>query len=876
LDARSAKGSQDMPNSEFYDGIQTVEQQARRNHRLLMIVIAVLGIAVAISGFYVFRQIEDQMEQNAAAASDNRTWVIAQLEVDLSNFSLVLSESLLSGDPVARVDRVREQFDILYSRVALLRNADILQNTEMQMLREWLYLSGNEGLMDRLVPVIDGPDDALVAAMPMMIDEFAAIRPNLRFAIVDAVFTVMKRGDKLRKTMRDTLRMFAGATLWLLAGMAVLMLGLFLQSRSRTVHARALEFALQNLRTTINSALDAVLILNTEGRIVGANRATVSMFGGKLESLRPMLEDILRESGEDGAPLGPAALNPGMWIRAQGVRLDGTVFPAEASVGTGQTVTGRPITVVFVHDISDQIAHEETLAQARNAAMEADEAKARFLAVMSHEMRTPLTGLLSALDLLTRTTKLDDTQVWLSDIIRTCGTTALEQVNNVLHLSRMNDAEASQYPVTSFSLTRALKDITRLFEPDAARRETSIGLEGAEDGVLGVSLPLQLLHRAVGNLLSNAVKFTERGHIRVSLTHAPAEREGWVALRIAVQDTGIGIAEADLDRIFRNFETLDSSYVRVREGSGLGLGIAKLAVEEMGGHIETQSELGKGSSFTIVLEAPMATIQETAPAAELLAEAPLEHMMVLLAEDNTINRTLMAQQLSGLGAVVTTAVDGQDAVDKAMEQRFDLILMDVSMPRLDGLSATRLIRGDGPCRDVPIIAITAQAAPERREQYLVAGMTDILTKPARIDVLVEIMLRHAPDVSRVRCSPACQDEQAAQLPIADEPHIAALMEDLGRDFVARTVGTFRAETDKAIDQTRKALAEQDLGRVRALAHSSAGAAAVLGLCALNQALLNQENAAIEGDEKSARLLQAKVERLYEQSIHHLDQALAEV
>jgi PAS domain S-box-containing protein len=864
-----------MPNPEFYDGIQTAEQQARRNHRLLIVLIAMLGIAVALSGIYIFRQIEDQMEQNAAAASDNRTWVIAQLEVDLSNFSLALSETLLADDMDERTDKVREQFDILYSRVALLRNGTILEGTGMEVLREWVYLSADDGLMNRLVPIIDGPDDALIAALPMMMDEFIAIRPNLRFAIVDAVFTIMKRGDKLRKTMRDTLRMFAAATLWLLSGMAVLMLGLFLQSRSRTMHARALEFALQNLRTTINSALDAVLILNTEGRIVGANIATVSMFGGKLETVQPRLEDILREAGEDGAPLGATALTPGMWVRAQGVRLDGTVFPAEASVGTGQTVTGRPITVVFVHDITEQIAHEENLAQARNAAMEADEAKARFLAVMSHEMRTPLTGLLSALDLLTRTTKLDDTQVWLSDIIRTCGSTALEQVNNVLHLSRMNDAEAGQYPVTSFSLTQALKDITRPFEPDAARRETSIELVGVNDDVLGVSLPLQLLHRSVGNLLSNAVKFTERGHIKVSLTHAPAERDGWVALRIAVQDTGIGIAEADLDRIFRNFETLDSSYVRVREGSGLGLGIAKLAVEEMGGHIETESELGKGSRFSIVLEAPMAEVQAPLAKPQAFAEVPLEQLNVLLAEDNMINRTLMAQQLSGLGAVVTTAVDGQDAVDKAMEHRFDLILMDVSMPRLDGLSATRIVRSDGPCRDVPIIAITAQAAPERREQYIVAGMTDILTKPARIDVLVQMMLKHVPKVNRVQPGPAANIAENPQTPIVDGPHVAALMEDLGRDFVAKTVGTFRAETDKAIDQTREALAEKNMGRVRELAHSAAGAAAVLGLCALNEVLLHQENAAIEGDGDTVRQLQEKVEKLYSQSLEHLDQALAE-
>lgn len=862
-----------MPSPEFYVGIHTAERQARRNHRLMVVVIAFLALAVGFIGYYIFRQIEYQMEENATAASDNRTWVLAQLEVDLSNFALVLSETVRSNNPEERVTAVREQFDILYSRVNLLRQADVLEGTGMLELKEWIYLSSKDGLMNSLVPIIDGPDDSLIAKLPMMLREFSDIRPNIRFAVVDAVLSIVQRGDKLRKKIRDTLRMFAAATLWLLTGMVVLMVGLFMQSRSRTVHAQALEIALQNLRTTINAALDAVLIMNSEGRIVGANRATVSMFGGKLENLRPLLEDILRESGENGAPIRQSALIPGTWVRVQGVRLDGSVFPAQASVGTGQTVTGRPITVVFIHDITEQIAHEENLAQARNAAMEADEAKARFLAVMSHEMRTPLTGLLSALDLLTRTTKLDDTQVWLSDIIRTCGGTALEQVNNVLHLSRMNDGEVSHYPVTNFSLTRAIKDITRPFQPDAARRETLIEISGVNDDVVGVALPLQLLHRALGNLLSNAVKFTERGHINVALSHAPAAREGWVALRISVQDSGIGIAEADLDRIFRNFETLDSSYVRVREGSGLGLGIAKLAVETMGGHIETESELGKGSRFTIVLEAPMAEVEVVDSHQKALPSSPLNKLSVLLAEDNMINRTLMAQQISGLGAEVTTAVDGQEAVEKAAERRFDLILMDVSMPRLDGLSATRLIRADGPNCDTPVIAITAQAAPERREQYFVAGMSDVLTKPARIDVLVDVMLKHTPNVAKVCCSPDCSAADSEEFPVMDGPHFVTLVEDLGPDFVSRTVDTFRSETERAINWTRDALSDKDLERVRELAHSSAGAAAVLGLSALNKALLNQENAAIREDEKSALLLQAKIETLFEQSMHCLDQAL---
>lgn len=676
-----------MAELDLYGDTDTHEKQARRKHRLLMLVILVMAVVVAPAAIRIFGQIEHQLQKTGVAASDNRTWVIAQLEVDLTKLLLAVAQARGAEEPATMLDELRLQFDVLYSRVLLLKTSAILQGIGLESLDEWHYLSGEGGLLDRLVPLFDGSDEGLVAALPTLAAEFGALQPPIRVAVVEAVNEVMKDDDLLRRELRDLLRWFAGAMLWILSGMAILMAVLFLQSRNRTKQARDLEIALQNLRTTMTAALDAVMIINAQERVVAANRATTSLFGGAVACLRPKLSDILRRP--DSGPVTRAELLPGARVRMQGVRLDGTLFPAEVSIGSGQTAGGRAITVVFLRDISEQIAHEESLAQARNAAMEADEAKARFLAVMSHEMRTPLTGLLSAVDLLERTTKLDQTQAWLTDTIRTCGGIALEQVNNVLHLSRMNDASAGDYPVTAFPIARAVKDIARSFDSDAARNGTVIELAGLEGEDIGVLLPLQVLRRSLGNLLSNAVKFTDEGLIRVELSHAPAERAGWVALRISVQDTGIGIDRKDLDRIFRNFETLDSSYSRVREGSGLGLGIAKLAVEQMGGHIETESEVGRGSRFTIFIEAPLAPLPVAAVEEDAaIPERPLGGVSLLLAEDNPINRTLMARQLESLGAQVTTAVDGQDAVEKARGSLFDVILMDVAMlPIVRAMSA---------------------------------------------------------------------------------------------------------------------------------------------------------------------------------------------
>jgi len=853
-------------------GPKSVEVAARSQHRWLVVTILVLAISASFAAYHVLRQIEHQMERNATAVSDNRTWVFAQLEVDLLKLVSALADARLSGSTESTVERLREQFDILYSRVNLIGRSDGFPGSPLSQSADWKALTAPDGLIARTVPLIDGPDDPLIAAIPGLHEQFAASQPGIRRALVDTVLDVMGRGDQQRKNLRDTLRVVAIATLWLLFGVLTLMVGLYLQGRGRLRHALMLERAVENLRNTINSALDAVLILDADGRIIGSNRATESIFGGAFK-YHHHLQDFLRSAASPARAVALTDFPKGQRSRLQCVRLDGSEFPAEASLASGSTGTGDPITVVFIRDISEQLAYEESLAEARNAALEADEAKARFLAVMSHEMRTPLNGLLSAVDLLGRTTRLDDEQLWLADIIRTCGQTTLEQVNNVLQLTRLGSSEAGDYPVSAFSLTRAVEDLAQQFRADALRNGTSLTVM-APEAAIGVELPLQLLRRALANLLSNAVKFTENGTIILRLAAGAAETPGRLAISIAVEDSGIGIDPADLQRIFKNFETLDASYVRVREGSGLGLGIAKLSVEAMGGRIEADSRLGEGSRFTIHLEAPEAEVNADDEAPPPLPELPLAGLSVLVAEDNTINRTLLARQLHDLGALVTAVVDGQAAVEAALDTCFDLVLMDVSMPRMDGLTATRAIRSDGKCRNVPVIAITAQAAPDRLEHYQAAGMTEVLTKPARVDQLVSAIQRHVPLRAMVPQPEQAGPDEPAGESVLDAGHVQAMIEDFGVDYMAATLETFAAEMEAGQKDARSALADRDLVRVRKLAHSSCGAAAVLGMVALREALKAQQSAADARDCRGTESLQPVIEALSRRSVADLRAAFA--
>jgi signal transduction histidine kinase/DNA-binding NarL/FixJ family response regulator/HPt (histidine-containing phosphotransfer) domain-containing protein len=590
-------------------------------------------------------------------------------------------------------------------------------------------------------------------------------------------------------------------------------------------------------------------------------------------------------------------LLPGLRHRLTALRQDGERFEAEVTLGQGRTEFDELITVVFLRDITEQIAYEQTLAKARNDAMAADEAKARFLAVMSHEMRTPLNGLLSAVDLLSRTTRLDKDQDWLVDIIRTCGTTTLDQVNNVLLLARMSNADGNDHPAGPVRLNRFLAEITKQFAADAKRAGNTLRLVGTDVPSSVVMLPAQLLRRAVGNLLSNAVKFTTNGSITVELTETPASTPDRVAVRITVADTGIGIAAADIDRIFRNFETLDVSYARVREGSGLGLGIVKLSVEEIGGRVETYSELGKGSRFSLVFEAPQTDLlpedDHDQPKLDDLDPASLAGLTVLIADDNALNRTLMARQLATLGARAVLASDGAEAVALAEKTVFDVILMDISMPVVDGMQATQMIRAGGASRDVPVIAITAQASRNRAAEFRDVGMQDVLTKPAAIQEVVAAIrsqVRHAlprPDAAEAATAtpppaPILPPEQEAQDMLAtmqpstqgDDlaqrfPGFAALVADLGPEFMAQMVCRFRTDTETALNAARETLDSKDLAGLKRLVHSAAGAAAAIGLDELGVVLRRCEDSAAAGQAAAAGTQLAEAAAIYARDIEIL-------
>jgi PAS domain S-box-containing protein len=388
-------------------------------------------------------------------------------------------------------------------------------------------------------------------------------------------------------------------------------------------------------------------------------------------------------------------------------------------------------------------AENKRLAEEGRAKAEAaDRAKSAFLAMMSHEIRTPLTAVLGFADLLARSTALGEDERRQVRVIRDTGQVLLTILNDILDFSKLEVGKLD-FECIGFALPALLGDALASTRLLGGEKGLAFTLDLAPDLPAVVHGDPVRLKQVLGNLLSNAVKFTERGTIGLR-ARVIGRRPGASLIRIEVEDTGIGIGEAQRQRLFREFEQADQSITRRFGGTGLGLAIARRLVQLMGGRLDVTSTPGAGSTFWLEVELlyaePPSGTAGNAPSAAPLAPARAARLLVV--DDVATNRQLVAAMLKALGHDAILASDGDEAVALAAGERFDLVLMDVNMPRLDGLSATRAIRaGHGPNAATPVVALTAKAFPEEIAACLDAGMTTHLAKPIDMARLQEVIVR---------------------------------------------------------------------------------------------------------------------------------------
>ncbi|PXW67332.1 PAS/PAC sensor hybrid histidine kinase [Loktanella sp. PT4BL] len=804
---------------------------------------------------YYYGVIRDSAQNVRNADSDNVTWTVVQTEVDLQNLQLALSRGLLSMQKGKSPDisEIRRAFDIYYSRtnaVQFVYGAMAGQATNAP----GLILDRLNRRKIELAEVIDGWDEPsiadvrdLLALVDQSDDDVRSFTTEmLKILVAD---TSDARLDQLGVLSRFTVLL--GVIVVLVFGMLAASLLLLARLQKKEIITSSIA---DNLRRIVETSRDAVIIADSKGLVLQYNRSAHEIFGYTAqEAIGASMEDLFIPEAQKAAHQKGMAryLRTGQKsIVDQGRQImiarnkSGREFPVEVTVSESTGRSGKTIFIGILRDISARIARDIELREALEEAKKEAAVRERFLAVMSHEMRTPLQGVLATFDLLNDQVRTA-AEKSLIKLGEKSGTKALEQINKTLEIVQLNESVLFENadiidPVAS------LQNMLVLLQPLLQQKSNTIELEFSTERDLKIIGNQYLFDALFDNLLSNANKFTKAGHISVQLqTTIMSDQK--VELVVRVADSGAGIVEEDLASIFDDFKTSHDTYTRSFEGTGLGLGIVKRCSKRMGGEITVGSQLGVGSvfSFRCVFKIADGQILETQGKkrpnvhVEETFNAQTTPPLVLIVDDNEVNYTMIGKMLEKLGCRFDYAEDGLAAIQKCIYQSYDLILMDLSMPNLNGIEATPLIRKIGEPQKA-IVCISAHNSQEVRNSVCEAGMDELLQKPLRLGDLAGILKRTIESKQEEKLhtlNGARSDLDNTEGPICD------LFETFNTDEMLAFITSFDTMLRGDITQVRLFLKIGNHMGAAELLHRSAGSAGMIGAKQLSALLVFLEDRA---------------------------------
>ena len=761
--------------------------------------------------------------------------------------------------------------------VVMLRNTTHLRRAEDELRAKTALLETTLSAMDQglimvdaqgLVPVVNRRAMELLGLPPALMQsppDYRVIRDRQRLRWGDLVdgsqYWIMSDHER-SEDVRCERRSADGDTIEIRT--VPLPNGGVVQTFSDITHLKRAESAVREsearYRLLAESASDIILLQNPDHGCRYVSPAVEAVLGYGVEEFEALAPDTLVHPEDLGGieALSDALSDPGrrttsvhrmrhkrghwVWMEAT-YRAAAPSEPGEANV------------IAVMRDVTDRQTQAEelrtakTLAELAQARAElANQAKSDFLAAMSHEIRTPLNSLVGFADLLSESGTLAPEQSRQVELIRSASGALLTVLNDILDFSKI-EAGATEIEHRPFDLPALIETCAKLTGAAAHAKQLEIRVRTSPD------LPPTLmgddarLRQVLLNLLNNAVKFTAAGFVELAVETLPQADERRALIRFSVTDTGPGIPKAKQGRLFQRFSQIDSSISRTFGGTGLGLAISRGLVERMGGEIGVDSDDRAGATFwfTLALQRSPASVQ--ADAARLVAaRAPAKTGRVLVVEDVAVNQELARAVLEAAGHRVDVVGDGADAVSAVQAQTYDLVLMDVQMPGMDGMTATRRIRAlDHPSRHLPIVAMTASVFPEQVRQFRRAGMNDHVAKPFKRPDLYAVVERWLPDGEGAR--------SAASAPPGDDRIDLVAFSDLSALLGSERVAGL---LDRLAEQIAPLFEGDDAApgvrqRFRLEAHALIGAAGLIGFRDLADLCRRLEEADMATDEFGAVL-----------------------